>query len=331
VSHALILSCAIAAGLALSALPVAAQTALTRMPISTFSAPLEITVARELGIFERNGLSIENTAAQGSIPQLQGLLDQEYGIVSTSADNLVYWDEDRGADFIVLMMGAGELDQSLFVRPEITSFADLRGHTLAVDSADSGYSTVLRVMLQRNGLTVGEDVQLQEVGNTGLRTQSVLSGDTVGSMLGENQTSFIDQATAGGVHMLARGAEYVPQYPSATYATTRRWAADNPQLVVAFLRSLREAREWIRNPVHADQAREIVMRNDRVNEEVARRTYQNALSDIGAPTPENQNRVDMIQMIVDLRIEAGLMTPPAPPASKYMAPGWYLLSDQLSR
>ena len=327
----LALASSLIAALAILAAPTGARQEIRTISISTFSPPLELIVMRELGFLEREGIAIDFTPAAGSESQLQSLLDQRVGIVSTSADNVVYWVEDRDADFLVFLVGASPLDQDFYVRPEIQTFDDLRGGVLAVDATASGYATVLRAILERNGLVVGRDVEFREVGNTGARTQALLNGDVVGSMLGAGQPQFIEQAMAGGVHMLARGADYMPLYPAGTWTTTRRWAADNPDLMVAFIRSVLRAREWIRDPSHEAEAIALKMRVDNVSEEAARDTYRGAVEDAGPATIEGQVRTDMLQAIADMRIETGLMAAPSPPVSKYVTPRWYTLARDTMR
>jgi ABC-type nitrate/sulfonate/bicarbonate transport system substrate-binding protein len=324
----LVLASSLIATVGVLAAPTSARQELRTISVSTFSAPLELIVMRELGFLEREGLALDFTPAPGSEPQLQGLLDQRFGIVSTSADNVVYWVEDRNADFLVFLVGASPLDQNFYVRPEIRSFADLRGTVLAVDASLSGFATVLRAILERNGLVVGQDVEFREVGNTGARTQALLNGEVAGSMLGTGQPQFINQALAGGVHMLARGSDYMPLYPAGTWTTTRRWAADNPDTLTAFIRAVLRTREWLRDPAHEAEAIALKMRVVNISEEAAREIYRGAVEDAGPLTPAGQVRGDMLQAIVDMRVETGLMAPPSPPVSKYVTPSWYALARE---
>jgi hypothetical protein len=70
------------------------------------------------------------------------------------------------------------------------------------------------------------------------------------------------------------------------------------------------------------------MRVDNVSEEAAREIYRGAVEDAGPLTPAGQVRGDMLQAIVDMRVETGLMAPPSPPVSKYVTPSWYALARE---
>ena len=130
--RAIVLTLVLLSALSGGSSPARAEQALSPLSFSSFGVPTEITVARELGIFARNGIELVSTEVPNSTSQLQAVLDQETGIATTSADNVVYWVEDHDADFLILMAGASPLNQNFYVRPEIQSFEDLRGTTLAV-------------------------------------------------------------------------------------------------------------------------------------------------------------------------------------------------------
>src|SRR5205809_7914848 len=72
---------------------------------TTFGARRPVTQAADLGFFERRGIHVEISSTQASEPQMQALLDRRFDIASSDTDNFVYWTEDRGADFIVFMVG----------------------------------------------------------------------------------------------------------------------------------------------------------------------------------------------------------------------------------
>lgn len=285
----------------------------------SFGAPRAVTQGLDLGLFEREGIALETARTQNSEQQLQELLDLQWGIASTNADNVVYWIEDRGADFIIFIVGRGAVTQNFYVRPEIRSFEDIRGKMLAVDSAHSGFATVLRKILMENGLVIGRDYRFLPVGDTGLRTRALLEERAVGAMLGEAS----EAAVTAGIYPLARGADYAPVYPSGGFLTTRRWAAQNEGLLLGFLRALIATQEWLLDPNHAEEAVTSIMRTDRVNEARARQIYNRAREEIGGLDVERQVQTEAMQFVIDMRADVGLLHGITPPPSKYVDPSWY--------
>ena len=94
------------------------------------------------------------TPTPGSVYQFQHLSAGDFEIGSTALDNIVAYDEGEGeaplpnpADFAAIMGGDSGFLQ-LWARPEIGSYADLRGKLLAVDAIRTGFTFVLRRMLQ---------------------------------------------------------------------------------------------------------------------------------------------------------------------------------------
>src|SRR5918912_1677324 len=91
-----------------------------------FSRPVALLAAQAKGFFEREGLNVEVELTRGSIEQIRGLLAGRWDIAHTAADNVMAYDDRERADlfvFAVVDLGVG---QTLVVRPEIRSFAELR-------------------------------------------------------------------------------------------------------------------------------------------------------------------------------------------------------------
>jgi ABC-type nitrate/sulfonate/bicarbonate transport system substrate-binding protein len=196
--------------------------------VIAFSRPAALVAAQEQGLFEREGLSVEVDLTRGSIEQIRGLLAGRWDIAHTAADNVMAYVDREGADlfvFAVVDLGVG---QTLVVRPEVTSFADLRGQALAVDALDTGYAFVLRRMLEKNNLPWGT-YELVPVGSTPQRLQALQEGRVVGALL---------SSPAEGLRVLAPAADYFPLYPGLTAATTRRWARAHQDELVRYTRAL---------------------------------------------------------------------------------------------
>ena len=89
-------------------------------------------------------------------------LSADADLALTAMDNVVAYDSGQGDPsvtgdldlFAFLGIGPGFL--RLLVRPEITSYDQLRGKTFAVDAPATGFSFVLRRLLQKHGIMPGE-------------------------------------------------------------------------------------------------------------------------------------------------------------------------------
>jgi ABC-type nitrate/sulfonate/bicarbonate transport system substrate-binding protein len=122
-------------------------------------------VARQQDFFAQQGLHIDISYTTGSIPQLTGLVREEYQLIQTAPDNVINVDnnptafglEQETAPHISMILGGSVGPLSIFAQRDITSFDHLRGSVLGVDNPTSGFAIVLRDILARNGLLLERD------------------------------------------------------------------------------------------------------------------------------------------------------------------------------
>src|SRR5439155_8666616 len=153
-----------------------------RLRINTFGrlAPHEVAVAK--GFYAVEDLEVEHTATTASKAQMGELKDGVWHFVHTHPDNVFWWNEDNGADLLIVMALPAEPNLAFVVGPEIKSYEDVRGKTIAADAAESGFVTPLRVMLKEHGLTEeGRDYRFDEIGAD--RVPALREGRFIGSML----------------------------------------------------------------------------------------------------------------------------------------------------
>ena len=204
------------------------------LKISTFGRSAAHEGAVRKGLYAAENLEVEQNVTQSSKAQMGQLLDGTWHLVHTNADNVVWWDEDNGADFVIVMATPSTPGQSFLVRPEIQSYADLRGKVLAVDAAESGYVTPLRVLLHQAGLTTeGTDFTLLEVGATQQRIDAMRDGRAVGAMIGDAQTQ---QLPVEGFRILDNINRLYTSYAGAA-AVRRTWLDGNADLLLRYLRA----------------------------------------------------------------------------------------------
>ena len=65
---------------------------------------------------------------------------------------------------VVIVSGGDSGMNEFFVQPDITSFADLRGHAIVVDAPDTAYALQAKKLLAQHGLKDGSDYTVKPVG-----------------------------------------------------------------------------------------------------------------------------------------------------------------------
>jgi ABC-type nitrate/sulfonate/bicarbonate transport system substrate-binding protein len=242
---------------ALVPVPALAQAVPVRV-IGFFSGTtLPLWVADTKGFFARENLNVTLTPTPGSVYQFQHLSAGDFEIGATALDNIVAYDDGEGEaplpnppDFVAIMGGDSGFLQ-LWARPEITSYADFRGKLLAVDAIRTGFTFVLRRMLQQHGVAPGT-YDLVPVGNTGARLARMQQGtDCVGGLLAPPADV---AARAAGLKLMDVATDVIGAYQAGVLVARRSWLAGNGETAVRFIRAARAALAWIYSPANRGEA-----------------------------------------------------------------------------
>ncbi len=260
---------------------------------SAFGRSIVHEAAVRQGFYAAEGLEVEADVTQASKTQVQQLVDDVWQIVSTNADNIVWWVEDNGADLLIIMATESQPNQNFVVRPEISGYGDVRGKVLAADAARSGYSTPLRVLLKREGLTEeGRDFSFIEVGATERRVEAMRAGQAVGAMINAGGERAL---AAEGFHVLD-SINPLYQHYAGISAVRRHWAEEHPDLLVRYVRAYLRALLWTKDPENAVAVAAMT----------GRRNDTPLAAAVGAPVPPAFSW-EGLQEMLDMRRNVGLL------------------------
>jgi ABC-type nitrate/sulfonate/bicarbonate transport system substrate-binding protein len=226
-----------------------------KLRINSFGRLAAHDVAAAKGFYETEGLEVEHAATQASKTQMQEAKDGVWHFVHTHADNVFWWNEDNGADLLIVLAIPSEPNLIFVVSPEIKSYEDLRGKTIAADAAESGFVTSLRVMMKEHGLAEeGKDYYFEEIGSN--RVDALREGRFPASMLNVGAERALE---AQGFHVLDSITRLYNNY--ATIAAGRRqWIQENEDTVVRYLRAHTRALVWMQDPANAAEAAQLDIR-----------------------------------------------------------------------
>ncbi|HUQ29336.1 MAG TPA: ABC transporter substrate-binding protein, partial [Usitatibacter sp.] len=231
------------------------------------AAPLEVIVfpggfnwplwvAQEKGFFADNRVEVRITPTPGSVFQMQNLAAGKFDIAFSNYDNVVAYMEGQGEaplpqppDFFTFMGGQyGAL--RLVAVPEINSIADLKGKSLAVDAATTGYAFVMLKMLQQAGLREG-DYTLDRVGGTGQRAEALMQNKTAATIL-SSPLEILPESR--GYKRLANATEAIGPYQAVSGVARRSWAKEHRAELVGFIRGYVRALDWLSDPANRAEA-----------------------------------------------------------------------------
>jgi NitT/TauT family transport system substrate-binding protein len=225
---------------AVSATAVTPSAALTRVMVA-YAAPvpnvLPEWIAKESGIFERNGLDVQFTTIQtANLPA--ALLSGDVQITSGGSPEAVLA-STTGADLVFLGVSINIFPWKFYARPDIKTIQDLKGKKIGITSPGAPYDVGLRMVLPKQGLVPDTDVSFVPAGSIPNVTAALLTGAIDGAALVVGPDS--DTAVHQGMHELFDFADLNIAYPTSGWIARREWVAQNHATVQKYADSMVEA------------------------------------------------------------------------------------------
>jgi ABC-type nitrate/sulfonate/bicarbonate transport system substrate-binding protein len=279
---------------------------------AAYNLPVTAGIAR--GVFARHDLELDIVYTRGSKMVTESLLSGDCDLGVLSADDVVYEVETNAADLFIFMGLHGGILQ-LIARPGLTA-ARLKGTRLGVDDPASGFALVAHTILGRLGLR-RSDYETLAIGGHEPRAKALAEGKIDVTL---STPPFSLELIARGFTLLARAHDYLPCYQASCGVATRRWAANNRDSLQAYVRAYRDSLHWTLDPSNRGALIEQLAREFALKPELAAATFQ-ALADREDGLFADA-RIDRrgIEAVLALRLEAGLLKPPAPDPAKYCGP-----------
>ena len=263
--------------------------------------------AIEQGYFADEGLTVEVTTTPSSVFQAQKIAAGEFDIAFTAFGNVVAYSEGQGAaegghpDYCVIM-GATQLELSFVVAPEVKTYQDLRGRSIALDALSTGFAFVLYDMLERGGLNKS-DYTFAAVGATPQRWQSVKAGEHAGTLTIEPFTSI---AKRSGFNVLSASTQLYDTYQGGIVAARRGWVKENPESAKAFIRSYLKGLAWTLDPVNREAAEALLLsKMPEIQPAAAKAVMDSLLSPRSGLTPKGDILPDGMKRVLALRSHYG--------------------------
>ncbi|MFZ8899314.1 MAG: ABC transporter substrate-binding protein [Alphaproteobacteria bacterium] len=269
---------------------------------------LPIFVGQELGFFETAGVRANLNTTPSSVYQIEHLMKGKYQIAGTAIDNVVAYTENQGAitlsekSDIFAFMGATQLELSFVVSPEIQSFADLKGKTIALDALSTGFAFILYRMLENAGVDLN-DITMVAVGATPERWESVKTGEHIGTLTIE---PFTAMAKAAGFKILESSLQTVKAYQGGSFAARKNWAKGNRETLRGFITGYLDSLEWTLDSENRQTATEILLRNmPNINAKAIDKVMDKLLSPDTGLTPFARIDKNGFNTVLELRSRYG--------------------------
>jgi len=306
-------------------LAVFSSTAWSQTPLRVKMFPgaqaLPVLAAVSQGIFARHGLKVEVLFTVNSQEQRDGLAAGDFQIAQAAVDNAVAMVELAKHDVVIVTGGDNSMNE-LFVQPDVSSYAQLRGQTLLVDAPNTAYALQLKKILLMNGLKDGADYTLNAIGGTALRLKGLRENKSFkAAML--NPPFSID-ARAAGLKSMGSAVDLIGPYQASGTFVLRSWGKANADTLERYIAGFIEGTRWAVAPANKDAAVKILIERLKVTPEVAMRTWE-ILSDpkLGLARDGRFDRKGF-ENVLALRAEIeGSWGGKAPDGGRYLDLGYY--------
>jgi len=217
-----------------------ASAQMTRLNVGYSAASadqLPAWVAKDSGIFAKNGLDIDLIFFTGGTTAILALVSGDVPITQVSGPGLVS-SALAGSESVFIAAGTISLNYVLMGKPGIKTAEQLKGGTVAISRFGSATDSIARFALRKIGLTPGKDVTLVQVGSGPERLTAALTGRVTASVINP-PSSFI--AEKRGLTVVADVAKMGLVFQHTGAATTRKFIREHPDTVRRYVKAHVEA------------------------------------------------------------------------------------------
>jgi NitT/TauT family transport system substrate-binding protein len=200
---------------------------------TTSTAHLPIWVAKDAGLFAKNGLNVEPVQIRGGALITMGIMSGQLQFSGAGAESIVAA-RIEGGDVVLLACPADSDPVYLIARPGTKSPAELKGKATAVTRLGSTTHFYLRAALRQVGIDPEKDVTILQLG-TGTESVTALENGRIAMaaltiryalpLMQKNWPMFVDLSTTDLV------------YPASCVASSRAFVKAEPKVVDDFLRA----------------------------------------------------------------------------------------------
>ncbi len=289
--------------------PITIITTGTNNPIE-----MPMLIAEAQGYLKEAGIELDMVGAQSTAAAMQQLAAGSGNMATGGLTDPLYA-IDKGAKIALLRILAQVPPYTLWAKPTIKSFPDLKGKLVMVGGAKDITRIYYERMVIPNGLK-RTDYDLMFAGTTPARFAALQSGGVDASIL---LPPFSFKAEGLGFSLVGRLSDYVKDLPFTSLAVNIEWGQSRKPLVTSFLKAYRRGVEWFYDDKNRASAIQLLINKSRAAPADAEATYDyfKAIKVFGLDgdiTPES------IGTMVSILAEAGDLT--SGDAKRYINPAF---------
>jgi ABC-type nitrate/sulfonate/bicarbonate transport system substrate-binding protein len=299
------------------ATPGHAQQAKLTVMVFRGGQNLPLFAAQEKGFFARRGLNVNVIYAPSADELPRVLADGSVQIIHSTSDNAIKILDIDKLD-VALVIGGDNAHNHIIAQQDIGKIEDLRGKTILLDTATSGYAFVLYAILKRHGLNKGDYV-LKNVGATPRRLAGMLADKN--NKAAVLNPPFSIEAVKAGLKDMGSIVSMMGPYQGPAGYTLRPWAKANADTLVKYLQAYIEGVRFALDPLNKAAATEMLARRLELTPDIAAAVYDVVTDKQEGFATDGRFDLEGFKNVLQLRAEYEGGTPAAP--EKYLDLSYY--------
>jgi NitT/TauT family transport system substrate-binding protein len=301
-------------GLDVGAQPITLRYGQIPSTIKTVSA-LQFYIAQRKGFFAGEGIHLEMLPIEGGAANMVAALNKGIVEITRTATPYLIQDVLKGSEAVAIAGETATPIYSLIVKPEIKSFADLKGRTVGLSLAVDTISISTRKLMAMNGIKEG-DFKVKELVGTPARSQCLTKGECDAVPLGQPEDFLLMRQ---GYRRLGVSTDAMSNFQFIVSAVRRSWAEKNKETLIRYVRGLASAYRFMREPANRDEVVRIVLNTTGSSEEIARQTLSLYFEpDRGVVPKQGEIDVKGFAQVIQVMAEAGELKPPLPAPERFI-------------
>src|SRR6185295_14757552 len=222
--------------------------------IKTVSA-LQFHLAQRKGFFAREGIALEMIPIDGGAANMVVALTKGVVDISRTATPYLIQDVLNGSDNVAILGETATPIYSLIAKPEIKTFADLKGKTIGLSLAVDTISISTRKLMALNGVKEGE-FKVKELVGTPARADCLRKSSCDAVPLGQPEDFILMKQ---GYTRLGVSTDAMSHFQFIVSAVRRSWAQKNKDPLVRYVRSLASSFGYLRDPANREEVVRLVV------------------------------------------------------------------------
>jgi ABC-type nitrate/sulfonate/bicarbonate transport system substrate-binding protein len=275
---------------------------------------LALYIAQRKGFLTREGIDLKVTKLPGLHTMVEAV-DKNDVDVSHTATPFLIQAVLKGSDSVAVVGGPANTIHSLIAKPEIKTFADLKGKVIGLSTPQDTLSIAMRLLLAKHGLKE-PDYKVMEMQGTPVRLECMTKGPCSAAPLTQPDDLVSVQK---GFRKLGDSLEVYPVLQFNVIAARRAWAEANKDAVVHFARAFADAYRFMRDPAHREEVVQIMIETMGVSPLIARQILVLYFEpDRGVMPKQAEISFSGVTKVIELLGEVGEIKAPLPSANRFI-------------